>query len=475
MLKRVGLTKATFVFVVVFVIAGCNSESSQTTPTPSTTAKTGSQQNAASSKSTEATQRPNPATKTPLPKSQAKKEEAREIDVFALQDDAAIALQADDHDKAYQLARQAMRIAPSDPTSVFLMARVLGRRNRFPEAIRMLDKLALASPEARLPVLGQTAQWMVQFGKWEEAERRFQELLKEAPDATLVHRKLAELLIRQGKTSEAMRHLRTLCRLGDIEELELRHLLSGRQPFLGDAMLKELSPIGYRGKAAFNLSRGEWDLAREELEGIEPLPNDALSILGRVYIHLEDMDSLNNWSKNASSVESPDPRLSYTKGAILALHGDHLQAVRLLCEAVLLDPTDTDAYLLLSQSLLQINRPLESQEASRRSKLISETKRLGREMSLIQDRDDTKFVRLIDRLDELQRPWESLHWCGVRLAYAKANNSLTNQELDRLATQINERSTKLHNKAWIQDREFVLCGIALDSIQQDDQPQKRQR
>lgn len=463
-LKRVGLTKATFVFVVVFVIAGCNSESSQTTPAPSTTAKTGSQQNAASSKSTEAAQRPNPATKTPLPKSQAKKEEAREINVFALQDDAAIALQADDHDKAYQLARQAMRIAPSDPTSVFLMARVLGRRNRFPEAIQMLDKLALTTPDARLPVLGQTAQWMVQFGMWKDAEQRFRLLLQEAPEATLVHRKLAELLVRQGRSSEAMVHLQTLCKLGDIEEIELRHLLAGGRLLHGDAMLDELSPIGYRGRATFSISQGDWEQAKTELEETESLTSDELAILGRIYIQLDEEESLSDWNEKVSASETSDPKLHFPKAAILAGQADHLASIRLLCEAVLFDQTDSEAYLSLSDSLLAINRPNESKEASKRFELISKTKRLGREMSLTEDRDDDKFASLIESLDKLQRPWESLHWCGVRLAYAKANKSLTNNELERLATEIKERSTKLQNTAWIQDREFVTCGIDLDSL-----------
>ncbi|WDQ18427.1 tetratricopeptide repeat protein [Rhodopirellula sp. P2] len=392
--------------------------------------------------------------------------------MLALQDEAAIALEADDHDKAYRLARQVMRRAPDDPRSIFLMARVLGRRQRFPEAIQMLDRLALTTPDARLPVWGQTAQWMVQFGKWEEAERRFRMLLKKAPEATLVHRKLAELLIRQGRTSEAMEHLLTLCRQGDIEELELRHLLSGGQPLHGDTTLEELAPIGYLGRAGFNLSRGEWDLARRELEGIEPIPSDALSLLGRVYLHLEDEELLSGWSDDVSRIESVDSEWCFAKGAILARQGDHLLAVRLLCKAVLLDSTDSDAYLLLSQSLLELDRQNESQEAARRFQWISETKRIGRDMSLTEDRDDAMFVRLITNLDKLQRPWESLHWCGVRLAYAKASNSLSNDELDGLVEQIKQRSTNLRNKEWVEDRKFVLCGIDLDSLQQNDAPKE---
>ncbi|MFG0264685.1 MAG: tetratricopeptide repeat protein [Rhodopirellula sp. JB055] len=390
------------------------------------------------------------------------------IDVFALQEKAAIALKNDDHDKAYQLARQVMRLEPNDPSSIFLMARVLGRRNRFPEAIQMLDKLALTTPDARLPVLGQTAQWMVQFGKWKEAEQRFQTLLQEAPRATLVHRELAELFIRQGRTSEATEHLQTLCQRGDIEELELRHLLAGGQPFHGDTSLDELAPIGVRGRAMYAVSRGEWKQARAELEASATRPSDTLPILGRIHVHLNEQESLSAWSEEADRVDTSNPEWSFPKAANLANRGMHVAAVRLLCEAVLFDQTDSEAYRLLSQSLQAIDRPIESKEAAKRYELITETKRMGREMSLNEDRDDAKIVSLIESLDQLQRPWESLHWCGIRLAYANANNALSQNELDRLATQIKERSTRLNNEGWMLDRQFVTCGIDLDSLQQTD-------
>jgi tetratricopeptide (TPR) repeat protein len=469
-LNAVGLMKACFVLVPIFFITGCHTENSESASKRAASTKTDSHQNGASPEIAGATKEPNPESKTQPSTSQVDKEETPEIDVFTLHNDAAVALQADDHDKAYQLARQAMRIAPSDPTSVFLMARVLGRRNRFPEAIQMLDKLALTAPDARLPVLGQTAQWMVQFGMWKEAEQRFQTLLQEAPEATLVHRKLAELFVRQGRASEATEHLKTLCRLGDIEEIELRHLLAGGQPLHGDTALDELSPIGHRGKAMYAISREEWELARTELEALESRSAETLSILGRVYVHLDDNDSLNNWREEATQSELPDSESYFPKGAILAGQETHATAVRLLSKAVLFDQTDSDAYRLLSHSLLAVDRPNESKDAAKRFELISETKRIGREMSLTEDRDDSKFQSLIDSLDELQRPWESLHWSSVRLAYAKTNNSLTENELDRLASQIKERSIKLNSEGWIPDRQFVTCGIDLDSLEQTDSP-----
>jgi hypothetical protein len=129
-----------------------------------------------------------------------------------------------------------MVVAPQDPQVVFLMARVLGSRQRFPEAIRMLDRLAESTPETRLPALGQTAEWMVLHGDWVGAEKRYRTLVEEVPGAVMAHRELSLLLLRQGRRVEASRHLREMCRQGNIEETELRTLLRASLPFAADAI-----------------------------------------------------------------------------------------------------------------------------------------------------------------------------------------------------------------------------------------------
>ena len=61
------------------------------------------------------------------------------LDKGELVEQVGAALESANHVQAYKLARQLIRLDPSDPTSNFLMARVLGLRKRYPEAIAMLD------------------------------------------------------------------------------------------------------------------------------------------------------------------------------------------------------------------------------------------------------------------------------------------------------------------------------------------------
>ena len=72
-------------------------------------------------------------------------------DPLQLQEETIAALEAGDLDTAFKRIRAAIRITPEDPQTVFLMARVLAERNRFPEAIWMLDEMAKKVPMRVFP------------------------------------------------------------------------------------------------------------------------------------------------------------------------------------------------------------------------------------------------------------------------------------------------------------------------------------
>ena len=61
---------------------------------------------------------------------------------------------------------------------------------------------------------------------------------------------------------EATAFLRNLCRLGDVQEYELRHLLIARYPFPGDATPENFDPIGRLGLAKAQAVYADWDRSR---------------------------------------------------------------------------------------------------------------------------------------------------------------------------------------------------------------------
>jgi tetratricopeptide (TPR) repeat protein len=218
--------KVASVVVVLLLAVGCGRKSDSTSPAVPADVSARPEENAAavtpktdsSSNLPEfsASVSPEGSTSPPQPAPAAQRSVA--VDPQQLRDEALAALESGDSGEALRLIRRSVAGDPEDPEALFVMARVLAERNRFAEAIRMLDGLAERMPGLEIPVLGQTAEWSVFQGQWEEAERRYRALREEVDDAgrQMVDRRLAQLLLRQGRRLDANVHLQRLCRGGNI-------------------------------------------------------------------------------------------------------------------------------------------------------------------------------------------------------------------------------------------------------------------
>jgi tetratricopeptide (TPR) repeat protein len=383
-----------------------------------------------------------------------------------LRNRALLALEAGDQDTAFALGRQAMRLAPENPQVVFLNAMILGQRNRFPEAIDMLDKLAANTPDIRLPALGQTADWMVRYGQWDQAEERYLAILNQVPNAAIGHRNLAQLLTRQGRRIEAAKHLRFLCRLGDVTEEELRSLLSLVHPFEGDVDNDLIDPIGALGSARNDIGQGAWQSARQRLESVRSIQPTESALLGRIEAHLGDFEALQKWTVDPLNESDAHADAWFARGVHAAQQGEHPRAVLCFVETVIRDQTDHQAYWLMSQSLTAVDASEEAKQASSRAELIKQTQELGAAMALNQDQEAMQMTKLVDLLDQLQRPFESLAWRGMQLANAQSRASLSDAELEQsLADLVRDRTRRLNTNLDEATRQFIACGIDLEAMQ----------
>ncbi len=453
-----GLTLASFCVVVV-LFGGCAREDSARAAPDAVSSQSATDDLASEPVRTES------AEASGLPANDPALSRSPSRDPAKLHRAALAALEAGDDDVAFDLGRQAMRVAPEDPQVIFLMAMILGKRNRFPEAIQMLDELAERTPAARLPAMGQTADWMVRFGQWSDAENRYRAILKEVPESALVHRNLAQLMIRQGRRIEAAEHLGHLCRLGEIQEVELRSLLSLVHPFPGDAENEEFDPVGALGIARNEIGRGDWEAARERLENLDSLQPEEMALLGRIDAHVGDFEALEPWMANLSKETDLHADAWFAKGALAAWKGDHANAIRCLAEVVLRDQTDHEAYALMSQSLEELDAPKEAEEAKRRAELIAQTQTLGAEMAAATNRDEAKLSTMIQLLEQLHRPLEALAWRGVQLGYTRNMSSMPDVEVQQALSEITRnRSEQLKANLGQATRSFVLCGVDLDAF-----------
>lgn len=386
-------------------------------------------------------------------------------DTDKLQADTMAALDSGDLDNAFELARELRRVDGQNPQTIFLMARVLAEKHRFRQAVKMLDDLAVEFPDTHLAVLGQTAEWLVFQGDWKAAEERYRILNNLADETSLIDRLLSRLLMRQGRRVEANVLLRRLCRVGNVEEMDLRSLLSLACPLPGDTATDAFEPIGLEGTARHAISLG---LLAEAAEIFQRSVNDSSVVLrpgeyalhGRLLALLEQFERLPEWISGAPDGIQQYSDYWFALGAYQMQQADFTTAAESLARAVLRDQTDFQAYKMLGYALNQMGKSEQAKAAIERAGFIEQTRNLGNEMASNPQRDVRKISVLIELLERLQRPLEALGWRGIQVAYGRANAMLDEAAARNVLQLINQkRIAQLGETDAAAKRLFVTCGI----------------
>ncbi|MEC7678031.1 MAG: tetratricopeptide repeat protein [Planctomycetota bacterium] len=383
----------------------------------------------------------------------------------ALQELVIESLELGETEKAWSMIRQAARMDREDFDTRYLMARVLAERNRFTEAVKILDELSGEDPQIQLPVWGQTAEWLTYDGKWSLAEERYRKLIDALPEVGLAHRKLAELRLRQGYRREACAIFQLLCEGGNVEEFELRQLLRIGRPFAGELATDEWTPVGLLGKACHLFGENQPEATLGLLEKAGPSEVRAIALRGRLLATLNQSEKLAQWNHDWVADPVDDSGYWYAQGVHAQNTGDHSKAVEFFCECLLTDATDPEAYHRFSESLKQIGQSEASQQATRRAKQLEETHEIGSLFTKDESRDPRKVAELCTLLDDLKRPLESLSWQAVAMVYNQQSLSMTNENLTLQLKAINQKRMQII-EAGSQSAtdQFILCGIEHDPI-----------
>lgn len=395
------------------------------------------------------------------------KAESEVSDPESLQEDAINALDSGDLVEAFELVRDLKRLDGENPQTIFLMARVLAQKHRFRQAVKMLDDLAMEFPDAKLAVLGQTAEWLVFQGDWEAAEERYRTLLSLVDETSLIDRLLSRLLMRQGRRAEADVFLRRLCRLGNVEEMDLRSLLLLSCPLQGDAVTDAFDPIGLQGTVRHAISLGDFAAASEIFQ--QAVDEDSVvlgpaeyALQGRLLTLLKQFDRLPDWIGGAPVGVEQYSDYWFALGVYQLQTAEFPAAVESFVRAVSRDETDLRAYRMLADALNEMGKSEQAKVAGERADLIEQTVMLGEKMASNPRRDVRQISVLVDLLERLQRPLEALGWRGIQVAYGRASSMLGEAEARNVLQMINQqRIAQLENNDSAAKRLFVTCGIQL--------------
>jgi tetratricopeptide (TPR) repeat protein len=275
--------------------------------------------------------------------------------------------EAGQFDRASALLREQLLADPDDVEVIFRLANLSAASGNLAEGIEFLDLIPEDNFEAGLPALGQSADWCVQLEKYDEAERRYRAILRIAPDAAIAHRRLGQLLNRQGRRHEAAEHIRQLCKMGDFRQDELHALVVLSDAMAGDPSESsddsvDYTPIGASGRARVLFTERRYDEAAEALRewvtaGGSFTPSVS-ALYGRALAEAQDDGAFLQWLGALSDVDAVSEHSEYWSaiGTYLAGKQQHEPAARALLEALERDPTDFRSMNRLHQMLTSLGK-----------------------------------------------------------------------------------------------------------------------
>lgn len=458
-LNHIGST-----FIIVTLLAGCSGETRSNSDSEKPSEIQTESAAVQSEPLVDEPSTPNPpiATEDQTDAVAVKATPISELSVSQLLEQSIAAMQAGDDATAYALSRSALKRQPDDPQTRFTYGLVLGSRKRFHEAIRILDDVATVMPAAKLPALGQTAEWMVKFGMYEKAEQRFREVLRLVPEASMAQSRLAELLIRQGRRLEAAPHLQTLCQSGQIDEFLLRSMLSYRAPLSGDAENRLVDPVGSVGKARRQIALGDWQQAIKTLQDSPATDSSELhgALLGRCFAEQSDWDQLSAWNDRQRDAPGQNSDDWFARGVWLTHRQKYKLAIESFLKCVSIDPTDAQAYRRLSECLKREGQTETAQSAQTRAAQILKTQTLGNELASSAVRGGTQLTEMVDTLAALRRFDEALAWRQLQVGYAQEFGVLHPQQASKIRNKLDaERKRLLAEGQFERDESFITCGL----------------
>ncbi|NND98381.1 MAG: tetratricopeptide repeat protein [Pirellulaceae bacterium] len=373
------------------------------------------------------------------------------VDPVSLVERADQFIAAEDYNAAAKALKQALLADPNDYGVVFRLANVRASQRRHSEAVELLDSIPASDPVTGLPALGQAADWCIKLERYDDAERRYRNLISLAPKAVIAHRQLARLLNRQGRRHEATEHVRALCRLGDVQVDELQSLM-----VLSDSMYHQ--PIGSCGRARQLFERRKF---REAVALLYPsvssaeVPPAVLAFCGRVIAEAQDDDRYHDWIAKTDDQTKQFSEYWAALGAMELSIGNVKSGIRALAEALDRDPTDFLSVKRIYQALLTLDDQKNAAQWEQRFGLLKELMNANYAVTVSGAKDSQSIEKLAGLLRDADRDLEANLWKTVHCKAVGGGED----ELKRLSV---ERQKLIDSANDFPSQSERLCGLSID-------------
>ena len=365
-------------------------------------------------------------------------------------------------DQAVSLLKAMLVKNPTDVEVIFRLAMVTGNQGNLEAAIDLLAAIPPDHPQAGFPAVGQSADWCLQLGRYDEAEERYRRLLVDHPNAPEANRKLAFLLNRRGRRHEAAQYITQLCMQGNVRNDELHALVH-----LSDAMYDDPQeadgiddeqayyPIGPVAVARKLFMEEDYQAALKLMRERVPLDNLTSSVLafyGRVTAEAQDDDEFYRWLANTDDDTRECAEYWAAIGTHLLLHGKLKSAARGLLEALDRDPTDLRSIGRLRSLLETLEYHDSAALWEERWQTLRRTLRINNQIADAQDPNADAMLRLASELESVGRRLEANLWRLIAAHYAGTDSD----ELKQIQSRFHEL---IEGSKGLPSPEERLCGL----------------
>ena len=351
---------------------------------------------------------------------------------------------------------------PNDFEVVFRLATVTGQLGNLEAAIDLLGTIPADHPQAGFPAVGQSADWCLQLGRYDDAERRYRQLLATHPAAPEANRKLAFILNRRGRRHEAAHYIMRLCSQGNVRSDELHalmHLSDAMYDDPGEATVTDRGqayyPIGKSAVARKLFMEEDYQTAlevmREEVS-LELLSPDLLAFYGRVAAEAQNDREFNRWLALTNDRTQQFSEYWAALGTFLMLHGKQKSAARGLIEALDRDPTDLRSVGRLRSLLETLGRRDEALVWQERWQTLRRILRLNNQVADAATPNTEAMVQLARELESVGRRLEANLWRLVAANYQQVSR----EEMQQINANFREL---IQGNNCLPSEQERLCGL----------------
>ncbi|MEP5988967.1 FG-GAP-like repeat-containing protein [Rhodopirellula bahusiensis] len=321
-------------------------------------------------------------------------------------------IQAGDFEAAGKVLHQHLVANPNDPVALFTLAQLHAASDDLETAIKTLRHPAIEESDAALPALGTTADWLVQLGRSEEAADCYRRMLQVAPDAVMIHRRLASLMIRTGRPPLAQASLRQLCRSGNIQRPELAALISISQA-------DSDRPIGPVAEARRLAKQHDYQGAVDQLAARSETEYQTPDVSAFQTRMLAETQQDKMVAKRL--VQGRVEQKAYSDyWAALGIHSlrrkDVETAITAFSNAIAIDPTDASSLQRLSQAYRTWGDVESADRLHKQFRRVLKTIRLSNQIAASPS-EVTAIEDLADALDSLDRRLEAVLWRTIAASH----------------------------------------------------------